>query len=196
MSLQDVVDEIGQLLGIRTRNALSLWERDKNGLPTEVLDPLSDFYGVTIDYLLGREGAVKDAPNVTRTKEDLHGFLRLTGDRLTGTTPEERLATVYRWVENKHCIFSSERMSRRLSVSVATLSNILEGRSQAGRVIIQLFSDLVGVPEPWFYVPTPVLFTFNLEPYRRSVVLAHSLGISPEALEEAIRLLAPQPRKT
>ena len=42
-----------------SREALSYYENGKRDIPTEVLNKLADFYGVSTDYLLGRT-AVKE----------------------------------------------------------------------------------------------------------------------------------------
>lgn len=50
--------QIGDLLGISQR-AYSYYETGTSQLTAEILIRLADFYGVTVDYLLGRS----DVPN-------------------------------------------------------------------------------------------------------------------------------------
>lgn len=45
--------DIGTYLGI-TGNAVGLYENEKRDIPTEVLKKLSDFFGVSIDYILAK----------------------------------------------------------------------------------------------------------------------------------------------
>ena len=45
--------EIGALLGIDQR-VYSTYETGKRDMPLEMLIKLADFYGVTLDYLVGR----------------------------------------------------------------------------------------------------------------------------------------------
>lgn len=45
--------EIGTYLGI-TGNAVGFYENGKRDIPTEVLKKLSDYFDVSIDYLLGK----------------------------------------------------------------------------------------------------------------------------------------------
>ena len=46
--------EIGALLGIDQR-VYSTYETGKRDMPLEMLVKLADFYGVTLDYLIGRK---------------------------------------------------------------------------------------------------------------------------------------------
>ena len=45
--------EIATILGI-TQNAYCYWEKDKVKIDNQSLKKLADFYGVSVDYLLGR----------------------------------------------------------------------------------------------------------------------------------------------
>lgn len=45
-----------------TQVCYSNYENGKRGIPTEALVALADFYGVSVDYLLGRTGVKKPYP--------------------------------------------------------------------------------------------------------------------------------------
>ena len=40
----------------------SKYEREERAIPVELLDKLADFYGVSVDYLLGRTDVTKPYP--------------------------------------------------------------------------------------------------------------------------------------
>ncbi len=40
----------------------SKYEREERAIPVELLDKLADFYGVSVDYLLGRTDVAKPYP--------------------------------------------------------------------------------------------------------------------------------------
>ena len=46
--------ELSEMLGL-TQQAVARWEVDKSEPDTKILNWLADYYGVTVDYLLGRE---------------------------------------------------------------------------------------------------------------------------------------------
>lgn len=50
LSQQDIADVINE-----PKRTYAAWERGENSIPIEVLVKLADYYGVTIDYLLGRD---------------------------------------------------------------------------------------------------------------------------------------------
>lgn len=45
--------DIGAFLGI-TGNAVGFYENEKRDIPTEILKKLSDYFNVSIDYILGK----------------------------------------------------------------------------------------------------------------------------------------------
>lgn len=47
--------QMADVLGI-TQQAYAAYENDKSSPPKDVLEKIADFFGVTTDYLLGREG--------------------------------------------------------------------------------------------------------------------------------------------
>lgn len=50
LTQQDVADAINA-----TKRTYAAWERGENDLPLDMLVRLANFYGVTTDYILGRE---------------------------------------------------------------------------------------------------------------------------------------------
>ena len=53
--------ELAQMLRI-SRSAYSAYENGANAVPLEVLCALADFYGVSVDYLLGRTDVSRPYP--------------------------------------------------------------------------------------------------------------------------------------
>lgn len=51
--------EIAQFIGI-TQNSYSYWENDKVKIDNASIVKLADFFGVSVDYLLGRESIITD----------------------------------------------------------------------------------------------------------------------------------------
>ncbi len=52
--------QMADVLGI-TQQAYAAYENDKSSPPKDVLEKIADFFGVTTDYLLGREGNTSTA---------------------------------------------------------------------------------------------------------------------------------------
>lgn len=52
--------DMAEMLGV-SQGTYSRYEAGKSDIPTDVLLRLADFYGVTVDYLLGREDQRKKA---------------------------------------------------------------------------------------------------------------------------------------
>lgn len=51
--------EIAKFIGI-TQNSYSYWENDKVKIDNASIVKLADFFGVSVDYLLGRESIITD----------------------------------------------------------------------------------------------------------------------------------------
>ena len=47
----------------------SKYEREERPLPLELADKLADFYGVSVDYLMGRTGVKKPYPGTASGKK-------------------------------------------------------------------------------------------------------------------------------
>ena len=50
--------QIAQMLGM-SQTGYSKYETGENDIPTQILIKLADFYGVSVDYLLGRTSVKK-----------------------------------------------------------------------------------------------------------------------------------------
>ena len=54
-------EELAKEVGL-TQRSYSYYERGENTVPPEVLSKLADFYGTSVDYLLGRTDQTKPYP--------------------------------------------------------------------------------------------------------------------------------------
>ena len=82
--------EIAQFIGI-TQNSYSYWENDKVKIDNASIIKLADFFGVTVDYLLGRDEFTPDEraagfsetrkTNVTPIEDDMLYVFRQIGKR-------------------------------------------------------------------------------------------------------------------
>lgn len=82
--------EVAQFIGI-TQNSYSYWENDKVKIDNASILKLADFFGVSVDYLLGREDFSPEERaaglsetrkmNVTPIEEDCIYVLRQIGKR-------------------------------------------------------------------------------------------------------------------
>lgn len=62
--------DIAQILGI-TREAYGMYESGKRQVSIEVLDKLSEYYGLSIDYLVGRVRADETIESLTNDERQL-----------------------------------------------------------------------------------------------------------------------------
>lgn len=67
ISRQITQEEIGQILGVK-KAAISKYENEKVNLPHSVVMKLSEFFGVSSDYLLGRDEVVPMFKKIIPTK--------------------------------------------------------------------------------------------------------------------------------
>ena len=87
--------KLGKLVGA-AQNTVSQWENGLREPDTDTLHALADFFGVTIDYLLGRDSEQKNNPDIVDDAGDLE-----IQSILSELTPENReklleLARLYR----------------------------------------------------------------------------------------------------
>ena len=54
--------EVAQRLGM-SQTGYSKYETGKNDIPTDILNKLADFYGTSVDYLLGRTNTKTPYPH-------------------------------------------------------------------------------------------------------------------------------------
>jgi transcriptional regulator with XRE-family HTH domain len=176
--LQDVAD-----LFQTSRNVPSQWEGGQREPSYDILLVLADYYGVTTDWLLGREGAEKESPRVRQLKSQLRDYLRLQQSTLPGTTPGERLKLAVDFLSAQEPqLFRLERLARQLLISEAALVAMLSADAMATPLVIQRFAQHANLPELWFYQPEPELEDPLLK-YRALVERFHAEGLSPEMVE-------------
>ncbi len=179
--LQDVADLFGT-----NRNVPSQWERGQREPSCDVLLQLADFYGVTTDWLLGREGAETDSPRVRQVKAQLADYLRLRESSLHQTTPGQRLRVAVEFLAGQDPeMFSLERLARQLLVSEEILRQMLLEQVMVTSFVIQRFARFVNLPELWFYQPVPQLED-PLVKYRDLVARFHAEGLAPEEVEQRV----------
>jgi transcriptional regulator with XRE-family HTH domain len=179
--LQDVADVFGT-----SRNVPSQWENGQREPSYEHLLRLGDFYGVTVDWLLGRAGAEKDSPRVKQVKSQLRDYLRLKEPTLAGSLCDYRLKLALDFlVEQDPEMFSLERVASQLLLSVEALQQMLEGKAMIPGAIISRFALLANLPEVWFYHPQPQLGDPMLE-YRELVERFQAEGLSPQEVEQRV----------
>lgn len=65
-----------------SKGTIGMWETGRREPNTEILSELADFYGVTVDYLLGRESITQTQEEILqdtlRTLEELTQRLKMT----------------------------------------------------------------------------------------------------------------------
>jgi transcriptional regulator with XRE-family HTH domain len=97
-------DDIGNLVG-KTRMAISGWENGRGFPGEEELITLADYFNVTVDYLLGREGAKKHFfdhhDEESEESARLKSFLGETEAliRAKGNVSEEKMESIKQFME-------------------------------------------------------------------------------------------------
>lgn len=176
--MQDVADYLDT-----RRNVISQWETGQREPSYDHLILLADFYGVTTDWLLGREGAEKDSPRIKKVKSLLHDYLRLRESSLKGTAPGYRLQLAIQYLhEHDPEMFRSDRLAAQLLVNVEALQAFLDESLPCPQVVIQRFAHYANLPELWFYHPQPRLED-GLKVYREVLERLQADGIGPAELE-------------
>jgi len=179
--LQDVAD-----LFSTSRNVPSQWESGVRGPSYANLIKLADYYGVTTDWLLGREGAERDSPRVKQIKSRLGDYLRLREASLQGTTPVERIRVATEFLEGEDPVtFHKDRIARQLLISPDSFRVMLANRMMATDLVIQRFAQLTNLPELWFYQPTPQLEDAAVK-YRHIVERFLAEGLDPDQVEQRV----------
>lgn len=179
--LQDVAD-----LFQTSRNVPSQWEGGQREPSYDHLMRLADFYGVTTDWLLGREGADRDSPRVKQVKSQLREYLRMRETTLPGTTPGERLKMAVEFLSGQDPdMFSLARLARQLLIAEETLKQMIFAQAMATGPVIQRFAQFANLPELWFYQPVPQLED-PLVKYRGLVERFQAEGLAPEDAEQRL----------
>lgn len=179
--LQDVAN-----LFDTSRNVPSQWECGQREPSYEHLLTLADFYGVTSDWLLGRDGAEKDSPRVRQIKTRLLDYLRLKEPALRETTPGQRLHLALEFLTTQDSeMFNIARIARQLLISEEALREMLLGKTMATGPVVQRFAQFANLPELWFYHPTPQLED-SFEKYRSLVERFQAEALPPEEVERRV----------
>jgi len=180
-----VLQDVANLFGTN-RNVPSQWEGGQREPSYEHLVKLADFYGVTVDWLLGREGAEQDSARVKQIKSQLHDYLRMREASLVNSTPGERLRTAVEFLAAQDpAMFSLERMATQLLITAEPLQQMMYGQVMVTGPVIQRFAQLVNLAEVWFYQPEPQLEN-PLVKYRTLVEKFQAQGLTPEAVEQKV----------
>jgi len=179
--LQDVAD-----LFTTSRNVPSQWEGGQRQPSYEHLLRLADYYGVTVDWLLGREGAERDSPRVKQVKGQLADYLRFKESNLQGKTPGERLQVAVEFLSTQDAeMFSLARLSRQLLISDDAFRQVIFGQAMVLGPVIQRFAQFAQLPELWFYQPSPQLEDAIVK-YKDLVHRFQADGLSPSEVEQRI----------
>ena len=180
-----VLQDVANLFGTN-RNVPSQWEGGLREPSYDHLLRLADFYGVTVDWLLGREGAEKDSPRVSLIKSQLHDYLRLREATLRGTTPGNRVKVAIDFlVLQDPELFTVERVARQLVISSETLAQMLDDQVMTTPLVVQRFAQYTNLPEIWFYQPVPQLEDPFVK-YRTLVERFQAEGLSPDDVEQRL----------
>lgn len=179
--LQDVADLFGT-----SRNVPSQWEGGQREPSYEHLVRLADFYGVTVDWLLGRKEAEKDSAHVKQIKSQLHEYLRLRAAALVNTTPGERMRNAVEFLASQDKVmFSVERIALQLLIQPEVLTDMVYGQGMVTPPVIQRFAQFVNLPELWFYQPAPQLED-PFEKYRTLLLRFQAENFTPEMVEQKV----------
>ncbi|HLN60370.1 MAG TPA: helix-turn-helix transcriptional regulator [Symbiobacteriaceae bacterium] len=180
-----VLQDVANLFGTN-RNVPSQWEGGLREPSYDHLLRLADFYGVTVDWLLGREGAEKDSPRVSLIKNQLHDYLRLREATLRGTTPGNRVRVAIDFlILQDPELFTVERVARQLVISSETLAQMLDDQVMTTPLVVQRFAQYTNLPEIWFYQPVPQLEDPFVK-YRTLVERFQAEGLSPDDVEQRL----------
>jgi transcriptional regulator with XRE-family HTH domain len=179
--LQDVAD-----LFHTNRNVPSQWEGSQREPSYGHLLQLADFYGVTTDWLLGREGAERDSPRVKQAKGRLHDYIRIKESTMLNSTPGQRMKLAIQFLADSDPeMFSLDRMARQLLVSEQVLHLMLTDGAIASTLAVQRFSQFANLPELWFWQPTPQLEDAMVK-YRHVVQRCLADKLQPEEVEQIL----------
>lgn len=180
-----VLQDIGDLFQTN-RNVPSQWETGQRAPSYNHLLRLADFYGVTVDWLLGRHGAERDSPRVKLMKSQLLDYLRLQESSVRTMTPGERLALTISYLTRLDGdMFSVNRIAQQVLISPETLDEMAKGRVMATGPVIQRFAQLANLPEVWFYQPEPQLEDVSVK-YRSLLERFLAEGLNPDELEHRL----------
>jgi transcriptional regulator with XRE-family HTH domain len=169
-----------------SRNVPSQWESGAREPSLVNILKLADYYGVTVDWLLGIPDAERDSPVVRRVKRELGDYLRLREPFLKYTGPGERLQLAVGFLcEQDPDHFSVEGIARYLTITPDTFAAMMNGQAMVTGPVIQRFSVFANLPEVWFWQPEPQLGDPTVR-YQDLVQRFHAEGLQPEEIERRV----------
>lgn len=178
---QDVAD-----LFETNRNVPSQWESGAREPSLEIILKLADYYGVTVDWLLGVPNADKDSPDVRQIKRELGDYLRHKEHSLKYSGPEVRLKLAVDYLQERDPKqFSVERIARAVNITLSTFLEMMEGRVRVSGPVIERFADYAKLPQLWFWQPEPQLGDPTVR-YQDLVQRFHAEGLQPEEIERRV----------
>lgn len=138
--------QIAAFVGLTGRQAVAGWELGQ--VPElQTLCVVADFFGVTVDYMLGREGAPRDSPAVAKGKAALHK--RCRQEDWSGMTPAQRIARI--WAisqEVSPTAFPPRRYAGLLGgLRPEVFSDLMRGERRISDVLQNRFAYALGIPE-------------------------------------------------
>jgi transcriptional regulator with XRE-family HTH domain len=178
---QDVADLFGT-----NRNVVSQWESGAREPSLEIILRLAEFYGVTVDWLLGVPNADKDSPDVRQIKRELGDYLRTKEHSLKYSGPSVRLKLAVDYLQERDSTrLSVERIAQAVNITHSTFVEMMEGRVMVSTPVIQRFAEYAKLPELWFWQPEPQLGDPTGK-YQDLAQRFHAEGLQPEEIERRV----------
>lgn len=154
MELGLVQDDVARIAGVSQRGIPSNWESGKRTPDIDTQLVLADFFGCSLDYLHGREGAPRDSPAVASAKTALRKHLAripIPAD----ATPGDTMVLVHEVLQRlAPSAFPRERVAAHLLLSPAALDELVARRVDPQPAVLMRLASLTGIPEQWFWTPT------------------------------------------
>lgn len=141
--------DVARLLACQPRTVRQ-WEQGRGRPHLDSLTALAEHFAVSVDWLLGRAGAHRDAPALQRAKENLRAYLRASRRDEGPVTPAQRVATVLAHLcRDAPELFTPEHLCRHLLIDAAMLQGLLQGQSMVTAPLVQRVAALTELPAAW-----------------------------------------------
>lgn len=149
------LDDMAKAIGAANRGVVSNWEATNERQripPLGTLVALARWFGVSLDYLVGIEGADRDSAAVRIGKAALHSRFPEEVKRLPVPTPGARLRLAIAILQEAAPDgFFPPRIAANLLHTEESLQRLLEHDEVPGPVLDK-FAGLAGMPAAWFYL--------------------------------------------
>lgn len=149
------LEDMAAAIGAANRGVVSNWEatNDRQRIPPlGTLVALARWFGVSLDYLVGIEGAERDSAAVRIGKAALRERFPIEVKRLPLATPEARLRLAISILQEAAPDgFFTARIAANLLHTEESLQRLLEVGEVPGPVL-ENFARLSGMPPAWFYL--------------------------------------------